>query len=329
MDTSKSRRHGFTLIELLVVIAIIAVLIALLLPAVQAAREAARRIQCTNNLKQFGLAMHNYHQAHGTFPIGIMGIRGPTPRYPQVGDTSGANNRRTWVYSIAPFIEQGALFQSFNFNLPWNHATQTTVLRTYMAACHCPSDPNTDSIEEQSSSNHRPKGNYMVNWGNTHYDQDRSNNPFKGPAGTVMFIGSPFSLDNCFGVQNLTDGTSNTLLLAEVIVGAPKGTAQSLSDHRGDIYNDDHNGAMFMAYTTPNSLIPDYVPTYCQHPFGQNPPCLNKSPAFNAARSFHPGGVNATMADGSVKFVKNNVNITTWRALGTPNGGEVLSADSW
>ena len=106
-----TNRRGFTLIELLVVIAIIAVLIALLLPAVQAARAAARRIQCTNNLKQLGIAMHNYHERVGTFPIGRMGIRRPTgsPGYP--GDPSGGNNRRTWAWLILPYIEQTAALQ--------------------------------------------------------------------------------------------------------------------------------------------------------------------------------------------------------------------------
>src|SRR3954465_4271504 len=97
------RRRGFTLIELLVVIAIIAVLIALLLPAVQAAREAARRAQCINNLKQFGIAMHNYHDALGSFPIGVTGFRSPTG-YGTLGTT--ANNRRTWAWLILPYLEQ-------------------------------------------------------------------------------------------------------------------------------------------------------------------------------------------------------------------------------
>src|SRR5207249_3548905 len=103
LTTTKHR--GFTLIELLVVIAIIAVLIALLLPAVQAAREAARRIDCTNNLKQLGLAMHNYHDSVGAFPIGVMGIRSPT-LYASVGDPTGTINRRTWAFMILPYLEK-------------------------------------------------------------------------------------------------------------------------------------------------------------------------------------------------------------------------------
>src|SRR5437667_274460 len=120
MRTTKHR--GFTLIELLVVIAIIAVLIALLLPAVQAAREAARRIDCTNNLKQLGLAMHNYHDSVGTFPIGVMGIRSPT-LYASVGDPTGTINRRTWAFMILPYLEKAAFYNAVNFSLPFNPPT--------------------------------------------------------------------------------------------------------------------------------------------------------------------------------------------------------------
>ena len=117
-------RAGFTLIELLVVIAIIAVLIALLLPAVQAAREAARRSQCVNNLKQLGLAMHNYHQVNGTFPIGRMGIG--------YGYGNNVDQRRTWAFSVLPFFEQAQAFNAINFSLPFYDSTNTTIIRIAM-----------------------------------------------------------------------------------------------------------------------------------------------------------------------------------------------------
>jgi len=338
MRLTKSR--GFTLIELLVVIAIIAVLIALLLPAVQAAREAARRTQCINSLKQITLSLQNYHDAIGTFPIGRTGIRRPTgdpvlaAGYPN--DPTGGNyNRKTWAFRILPYIEQASLANAINFSVSWNTPAwvNTTALRTSIAVFHCPSDPGTNTIEEPSSSNFRPKGNYMANWGNTHFFQDGQNDPFIGPMpgnlATDKFVGAPFALDRAYGIRHFVDGTSNTLLLGEVIVGQAQGTAQNQSDHRGDIYNDDYNGCMFMTHSPPNSPVVDWVPTYCQYPFSTNPPCLSKNPAFNAARSFHKGGVNTSMADGSVRFIKDSVNVLLWRGLSTPNGGEVISSDGF
>src|ERR1700754_1280668 len=137
--SSRMRRrhsHGFTLIELLVVIAIIAVLIALLLPAVQAAREAARRMQCTNNLKQLGLAMHNYHDTLGTFPIGRMGTN-----YTYPANVTNNANRRTWALSIMAFIEQGNLYNAANFAVSFHEPQNQTVRMTLVGSFHCPSDP--------------------------------------------------------------------------------------------------------------------------------------------------------------------------------------------
>jgi prepilin-type N-terminal cleavage/methylation domain-containing protein/prepilin-type processing-associated H-X9-DG protein len=314
------RRRGFTLIELLVVIAIIAVLIALLLPAVQAARAAAKRIQCTNNLKQLGLAMHNYHGAIGTFPIGRTGIRRPAgdPGYP--GDASGANHRRTWAWMILPYIEQTALFQAINFSLPYNNHAQDTALRSLTAMYVCPADPNMVTLDTGGYPVY--KASYMVNWGNATYNQASANNPYNN----VYFAGAPFALDRSFGVETITDGTSNTLLAGEVKIAVPNGTSQ---DHRGDVFNDDYNCTMFMAYTAPNSVVPDQVQSYCVYPFAQNAPCTSKAPPYNAARSYHSGGVNTLIADGSVRFVKDSISVATWQALSTTQGGEVISADSY
>ncbi len=329
-ESCSMRRRGFTLIELLVVIAIIAVLIALLLPAVQAAREAARRTQCVNNLKQLGIAMHNYHDTMGSFPIGRQGIHRPTGSTGYPGDTTGTNHRRTWAFSILPYIEQGVVANTVNFSLAYSVASHAndTALTTEIAGFLCPSDPNSGVVNAAAYKFHL--ANYMVNWGNTHYDQAgiATENPYTGPApgGAVTFIGAPFALDIAYGIANITDGTSNTLMAAEVIACAPNGSS---ADHRGAVYNDDYNCTMFMAYTPPNSPIPDQVPTYCVYPYATNPPCINKLPAFNAARSFHPGGVNALMCDGSVKFFKNSISIPIWRALSTTIGGEVVSADAY
>jgi prepilin-type processing-associated H-X9-DG protein len=323
------------LIELLVVIAIIAVLIALLLPAVQAAREASRRMACANNLKQLGIAMHNYHDAIGTFPIGRMGINRPPgdPGYVTTGDLTGLANRRTWAYSILPYLEQNAVFQSMNFSLPFNDVRQQTVLYTTIPGFSCPSDGNAGHIDQYNTdgsvaSDARHYASYMVNFGNSHYRQAQYD-PFSGPLPPqVSFLGAPFALDSSFGVQSITDGTTNTLLMSEVI--CPQGRGINY-DHRGDVFNDDGCCAQFETYTPPNSPIPDQETStsYCIYPYLNNPPCIANNRQFNAARSYHPGGVNAIMVDGSVRFAKNSVKYITWRALGSSRGGEVVSADSY
>ena len=339
-------RRGFTLIELLVVIAIIAVLIALLLPAVQAAREAARRMQCTNNLKQLGLAMQNYHDTNGTYPIGRMGYNITGGVYP--AGTTEVSNRRTWTFGLMPFLEQGAFSNSINYCYGFYHATNTTLIETTINVFHCPSDPQSFAIEVGTTASKRYGGNYVANWGNSHFIQDNTpnstggshwnypdpwvNNPMAAQYGPVKYLGSPFGYNVARPISYLTDGTSNTLMMAEVIFGIDNGTT---SDIRGDIYSDDQVGTTFMTFSTPNSQVRDST-DYCAYPMGVNPPCYkrNSGPAgynatFNASRSMHPGGVNALRCDGGVSFYKNTIAVPTWRALGTAQGGEVLSADQF
>jgi prepilin-type N-terminal cleavage/methylation domain-containing protein/prepilin-type processing-associated H-X9-DG protein len=339
-------RRGFTLIELLVVIAIIAVLIALLLPAVQAAREAARRAQCVNNLKQLGLAMQNYHDTQGTFPIGRMGLN-----YTYTIGTQG-HNRRTWALGIMPYLEQSAVFQAINFSLGFYEGQNTTVILTAVPGFHCPSDPQSFAIEVGSSSAARHEGNYVVNWGNGHFTQDQCNsgcpnwnypdpwvtNPLSAQYGPVKFMGAPFGGNVARSISYIVDGTSNTLMMAEVIVGLDSGAGNSTTtiDVRGDIYNDDQVCTTFMTFTTPNSTIRD-TEGYCSYPNALNPPCYGEynsppagyGPPYVASRSFHSGGINALKCDGSVTFFKNTVAVQTWRGLGTAQGSEVLSSDSY
>jgi hypothetical protein len=316
-----------TLIESLVVVGIIVVLIAILMPALKAAREAARRASCVANLKQLGIALQTYHDILLSYPIGRTGLGYVYP-------WSAGPNRRTWALCVLPFMEKSADFQTINFAVSFRDPPNSTVIMTTIAVFHCPSDPNGESIESPGAADQRIVGNYVVNWGNTHYAQNAPTayangpNPFNGPMGEpVSFGGAPFTANTTVAIAELTDGTSHTLLLGEVIVGAERpGTTV---DTRGDVYNDDFCATMFMTYTGPNAACPDALGPNCNHPFATNPPCTPTTPAFNAARSFHPGGVGTLRADGSVKFINDSVTLPVWRALSTPAGVEALSDDSF
>ncbi len=323
-------RRGLTLIELLVTIGVIAILIGLLLPAVQAAREAARRARCSNNFKQMGLALSAYHDSHNVLPIGRTGLyhtyRSQNP------------NRRTWAVGSLGFLEQGGIFNAYNCGLSFNDLENATAVQVPISAFVCPSDR--PAIQEPDRPVPRIKSSFAANWGNTHYFQSERGqgaagpNPFIGPARAAWFTGAPFAVNVDLGFSAFADGTSATILVGEVIVGQnrPAGDLPiGAYDHRGDIYNDDQNCTMFMTYTTPNSPIPDWLadPNYCGQGFSGNPPCNANLPAFNAARSRHPGGVQVLFADGHVKFVRDEVNISVWRAIGSPSGGEVVADDSY
>jgi prepilin-type N-terminal cleavage/methylation domain-containing protein/prepilin-type processing-associated H-X9-DG protein len=323
--------RGFTLIELLVVIAIIAVLIALLLPAVQAAREAARRMQCTNNLKQFGIAMQNHHDVRGTLPYGAWN----SPAQP-------------WSFFILPYLEQVQMANALNMTAAFNDVKNSTVVGASLNVFLCPTDPNNSLVTQSNPP--RKKGNYMVNWGNAEYEQavgTGGSNPatITGPAGSsippavanVVAIRGPFRVNNAanapngFALRDITDGTSSTLLMSEVKIGPNSGTTKS--DYRGDIWTDSKDAYMFTAATTPNSTVVDQLDgtSGCPNVAGP-PPCLaatGSQSEFNAARSYHPGGVNAAFCDGSVRFVKDSVSLASWRAVSTKDGGEVLSSDSY
>jgi prepilin-type N-terminal cleavage/methylation domain-containing protein/prepilin-type processing-associated H-X9-DG protein len=316
-------RHerGFTLIELLVVIAIIAVLIALLLPAVQAAREAARRSQCVNNLKQLGLAQLNFHDTKGTFTYG--GWNSPA---------------QSWTFFVLPFLEQTGMSNALNLSAAYNDARNSTVVGAALGVWVCPSDPNQTLVMQATPP--RKKGNYMVNWGSSGFQQNETTltgsptipaevataTPIRGPFRINSTAQAPFA----FAMRDITDGTSNTMMYSEVKIGPDFGTK---SDVRGDIWGQSKNAFVYTAATTPNSTVMDHLDgtNGCPNP-AANPPCFQSTGSqsqFNAARSFHPGGVNVTFCDGSVKFVKDSVSLGTWRAISTKDGGEVVSADSF
>ncbi|HEX4614182.1 MAG TPA: DUF1559 domain-containing protein [Urbifossiella sp.] len=294
--------RGFTLIELLVVIAIIAILIGLLLPAVQKVREAAARAKCSNNLKQYGLAMHGYHDVTGRLPWG-----------------SNWNPRTSWVCPLWPYIEQTALAGQYNYTLGFYQApnggptsSTTNLVANQVATYFCPSDRGGPAYWK-GDPYYRSRGNYVVNWGNT-------TDP--GPASQATYAPFSYSDGNTtprnVKLTDITDGTSNTLLMSEVIMAQ-----DSVFDVRGDIINNDRGCFSFMTNATPNSSLPDQMVFYAA---STDPAMPNASSgnASNAARSRHTGGVNTTLGDGSVRFFSNSTPLNAWQLMGSMNDGQVI-----
>jgi prepilin-type N-terminal cleavage/methylation domain-containing protein/prepilin-type processing-associated H-X9-DG protein len=360
------KRRGFTLIELLVVIAIIAVLIALLLPAVQAAREAARRIQCTNNLKQLGLAFANYESTNTCYPSSAIFLAGS-------GACAGPGALRScqntpWFVLMLPYIEQSSLYNAFNaaigsegpvaLGVP-GLSVNSTVMQTRIASFQCPSD----NVQTFTMSTLAPlgltgltwamtKGNYGVNWGNTDFGQALAGLTTTAFPSASLHLQSPFGINSgatgpsLVRVASVTDGTSNTQFAGEMLQGAQ-------NDVRGSLFITLAGACSFMTRFTPNSYQ-DYVPLLlpwstagvktagstldnlyaglCDSQPVQQLGCINNSAEgsdFNGSRSRHPGGVNLVFGDGSVRFLKNSVSPQTWIALGSIGSGEVISSDSY
>jgi prepilin-type N-terminal cleavage/methylation domain-containing protein/prepilin-type processing-associated H-X9-DG protein len=342
----KHRHRAFTLIELLVVIAIIAVLIALLLPAVQSAREAARRTQCTNNLKQVGIAMHNYHDSQGTLPPGVKGCCWGT-----------------WLNFVLPYMEGTNLFNAYNYAgndrlenagiqvngmFRYGGPVNTTVTYAHIQAFLCPSDPNNLNL---------PGGgwavtchNYVCNFGNTITNQPTFylwpyNNvkiPFLGAPFTDM--GAPdaditgYAGPNTNGTVNFSgipDGLSGTMMTSEILIG------QGWNLHGFSWWG---YAPEFTGLYPPNAQQPDVMQgaSYCSGGNPQGVQCVGATGSQssggtysgglgmnNIPRSKHPGGVTVGMCDGSVRFIKNSVNYLVFQQLSSAKGGEVVSSDSY
>ena len=308
------------MIELLVVIAIIAVLIGLLLPAVQAAREAARRAQCVNNMKQLGLALHNYHDVHNRFPMG-------TIRNPANGlfvDNTGY--RQPFVVTLLPYYEQANAYNAYNMNLIFNTPANSTTRLIWLDIYQCPSDER-QMFNQLTAGVAVPidtKGNYGLNWGTTAYWNQGAGNGQKV---------APFYMGYGANFADITDGTSSTLAMLEMRQApSPNGSPPAV-DRRGRLWNEDSATYQVSTRFGPNSRLPDYG--LCVNDTARGLPCLNDTDStksltfYMGARSRHPGGVNGLFCDGSVHFFKDSIGLAPWQALSTMNGGEVISSDQY
>lgn len=311
------RRHrvGFTLVELLVVIAIIGVLVALLLPAVQAAREAARRTQCTNNLKQLGLALHNYHDTHRVFPLGVL--------QSNLG-TEFAYPRLTWAIHLYPYLEQQPTYDQFDFecrpapgnkimDCAQNAGTRDAPAAHVFSAMLCPSDSRGARIQTSGNGFHA-RGNYAAFFGNLNKGATRHMSAGHQPA---AFGYRPVSF------ASILDGTSNTMAFGEMLREATED-----GPFRGCYWRDFPGAAWIFTLNTPNSPVPDNIrASQCPGSANQpelNMPCVpvNGNNESAASRSRHPGGVQVALCDGSVRFVTETIGLDVWRAMGSIEGGE-------
>jgi len=328
------QRRGFTLVELLVVIAIIGILIALLLPAVQQAREAARRMECTNNQKQIALAMHNHESTYGSFPPLI---------------SLGGGHAFSPLARLVPFAEQRAVYDLIDFEV--GPRDQPDVMATHISFFLCPSDGLIDLYPEESGRKGTTPPQAPCNYGVSLGSGVGTNYDYTNETDGLMYSGSKVK------ARDITDGLSNTVMVSETLMGpiedATNPTPQQLQRYvaEGDCRRDRNNGGLdcfsafapgvidstflsevnsatnyqgrrgntWFMYSSRAASLTGYLP-----PNSEVPDFYAHALAINGPRSNHPGGVNIARCDGSVAFVAETVDLLTWHGLWSRNGGEVL-----
>ena len=303
MRTKKTDpRRGFTLIELLVVIAIIAVLIALLLPAVQQAREAARRTQCKNNMKQLGLALHNYHDVYQTFPSGWIAVTN------RRHDAHEGLNGAGWGTMLLPYLDQTPLYQKFDSDYAINDPINTPFIDNVLPAWQCPSDPKPDrwQIEEEGSPGtvlaELPTANYVGSFGTDELDgcENASGMPPVTSSGQCVSDGV-FYHNSRVKLRDITDGTTNTFMVGERRTDAVQGW---FSTWPGMVAEGEEAFQRILGSA-------DHVPN---DPVGH----------LDDFSSHHVGGAQFTLGDGSVRFISENIDHGLYRSLATIQGGEIV-----